>query len=278
MTTGWSEPPAALGIIAGGGGFPAEIAEAALASGRRVFVVGLQGNADAEVISKYPHEFARIGAIGKIRGLLEANGCRDVVMVGRVRRPSIRDLRPDAEGMKFLARIGVAAFSGDDRILGAVVRLLGEDGFRVVGAHEVMTSALAPAGLLTEAAPDEQALADIARGREVALALGAVDVGQGCVVQQGLVLAVEAIEGTDAMLARAGPLARSGPGGVLVKMAKPGQELRADLPALGPATVAAAHAAGLRGIAYSAGGALLAERERMVSDAGRAGIFLIGID
>jgi UDP-2,3-diacylglucosamine hydrolase len=147
-----------------------------------------------------------------------------------------------------------------------------------LGAHEVLTEALAPSGLLGRVAPDAQAGGDIARGVAVARALGAVDVGQGCVVQQGLVLAVETIEGTDAMLARAGQLRRDGPGGVLVKLVKPGQDRRVDLPALGAATVAAAAAAGLRGIAYSASGALIADRAATVAAADAAGMFLIGLD
>src|SRR5262249_11377765 len=157
-------------------------------------------------------------------------------------------------------RAGRAALGGDDSILAAVVKVLNDEGFTVLGAHEVLTEALAPKGQLSRLAPDAQAMADIARGVAVCRALGAVDVGQGCVVQLGLVLAVEAIEGTDAMLARAGSVARGGLGGVLVKLSKPGQERRADLPTLGPVTIANAAAAGLRGIAFEAGGALLADR------------------
>ena len=142
----------------------------------------------------------------------------------------------------------------------------------------LLRKALAPLGLLTQAAPDAQAMADIARGVAVARKLGEADVGQGCVVQQGLVLAVEAIEGTDAMLARCAGLRREGPGGVLVKMSKPGQERRADLPTLGAETVRGAIAAGLRGLAFEAGGAMLAERAEAVALADAAGIFLLGFD
>ena len=181
------------------------------------------------------------------------------MLVGPVRRPSLLDLRPDAEGARLLARIGRAAFAGDDGLLAAVVRVLGEEGFRVVGAHEILTEAVGPRGLLdARPAPDAQALADIARGVAVARALGAVDVGQGCVVQQGIVLAVEAIEGTDAMLARAAALRRPGPGGVLVKLVKPGQDRRADLPTIGAGTIARrrrgrAAGGGLRGRRHHAG-------------------------
>jgi DUF1009 family protein len=185
---------------------------------------------------------------------------------------------PTANGARILARIGRAAFAGDDGLLAAVMRILAEEGFRVLGAHEILAEALGPRGLLSRTAPDAQAMADVARGVTVARALGAVDVGQGCVVQQGMVLAVEAAEGTDAMLSRAGPLARPGHGGVLVKLVKPGQDRRADLPTIGPATLRAAAAAGLRGIAYEADGTILADRMATIAAADAAGLFLMGLD
>lgn len=267
-----------LGIIAGGGGMPGRVATAARAAGRAVFIVGLEGFAERPVLAPFPHTFARIGAVGAIRQLLDTNGCRDLVLIGSVRRPSFLDMRPDAEGAKLIARIGRAAFAGDDGLLGAIVRILEQDGYKVLAAQDILREALAPSGLLTTAAPDAQAMADIARGVVVARALGVADVGQGCVVQQGLVLAVEAVEGTDGMISRCAPLARPGPGGVLVKLAKPGQERRADLPTIGPSTVQAAHTAGLRGIAFEAGGTLIADRDATVALADKTGLFLLGID
>ena len=268
----------ALGILAGGGTMPARVAAAARAAGRNVFLIGLDGHAEPAVLAPFPHAMVRIGAAGRILELLRANACRDLVLVGPVRRPSLMDLRPDGEGARLLARIGRAAFAGDDGLLKAVVRVLGEEGFSVVGAHEILTEVLGPRGLLSQAAPDAQALADIERGIAVARALGVADVGQCCVVQQGLVLCVEAIEGTDAMLARAGALRRPGPGGVLVKLVKPGQERRADLPTIGPDTMRAAAAAGLRGVAFEAGGTILAERAASIAAADLAGLFLLGVD
>jgi DUF1009 family protein len=200
------------------------------------------------------------------------------VLVGPVRRPSLLDLRPDAEGARLLTRIGRAAFAGDDGLLAAVVRVLGEEGFRILGAHDILTEAVGPKGLLSRSRADAAAMADIARGVKVARALGAVDVGQCCVVQQGIVLAAEAAEGTDAMLARAATLRWPGPGGVLVKLVKPGQDRRADLPTIGVGTIRAAAAAGLRGVAFEAHGTLLAEREAVVAAADEAGLFLLGID
>jgi UDP-2,3-diacylglucosamine hydrolase len=270
-------PRRALGIIAGSGRLPGQVAAAAAAAGRSVFLVGLEGFADRATIAAWPHEVIRVGAAGRILAALRNNGCQDLVLIGPVRRPSFLELRPDAEGARIVARIGLAAFAGDDGLLAAVIRVLGEEGFRIIGAQDVLREALAPAGLLTQTAPDALAAADIQRGITVTRALGAVDVGQGCVVQQGVVLAVEAAEGTDAMLLRCGALARSGPGGVLVKLVKPGQERRADLPTIGPDTVRAAAAVGLRGIAFEAGGTLLADRAVAVAEADRAGLFMLGL-
>ncbi len=267
-----------LGILAGGGPLPGQVARAALAAGQTVFIVGFEDFAEPAVIGAYPHAVARVGAAGRILALLRGAGCRDLVLVGPVRRPSLLDLRPDREGARILARIGRAAFSGDDGLLAALVRVFGEEGFRVLGAHEVLTEALGPAGQLGRVAADAAALADVRRGVAVARALGGADVGQACVVQQGIVLAVEAIEGTDAMLARAGALMRPGPGGVLVKMAKPGQDRRADLPTIGPRTPRAAAAAGLRGVAFEAGGTLLIDRAGCVAAADEVGVFLLGFD
>ena len=278
MGASGAEDGAGLGVIAGGGTLPAQVAAAVRAAGRAVFVVGLEGFAEPAALAPWPHAMIRLGAAGRILAALRANHCRDLVLIGPVRRPSLLDLRPDAKGARILARIGRAFFAGDDALLRAVIRVLGEEGFRVIGAHEILAGVLAPPGLLTSAAPDADARADIARARAVARALGAADVGQGAVVQQGLVLAVEAVEGTDAMLARAGRLARPGPGGVLVKLVKPGQDRRADLPTIGPATIAAAAAAGLRGIAFEAGATILAERAAAVAAANAAGLFLLGLE
>jgi len=270
--------PATLGIIAGGGPLPGQVAAAARAAGRPVFIIALEGFAESAVIGPYPHAKFRLGAIGAIRAALKTAGCVDVVMIGPVKRPSLLDLRPDAEGAKYLAKIGRAAFAGDDGLLAAVVRVLGEDGFRVLGAHDILAGVLGPAGQLTAAGPDAAALADVQRGIAVLRIIGAADIGQACVVQQGIVLAVEAVEGTDAMLARIAAVSRPGPAGVLVKLAKPGQERRADLPTIGPATIRNAAAAGLRGVAFEAGGTILADRDAMVAAADAAGLFLLGVE
>jgi DUF1009 family protein len=266
-----------LGIIAGGGPLPRRVADAARAAGRPVAVVVLEGHGEPAAWAGYPHVVLRFGLAARMLAWLKQQGVRQLVLSGHVTRPSFLSLRPDADSVRLAVRIGRRAFGGDDELLTTVLAVLREEGFEPIGAQQVLEGLLAPAGLLTRAAPDAEAMADIARGVRVVRALGAVDVGQGAVVQQGLVLAVEAIEGTDAMLARAGGLRREGPGGVFVKLVKPGQDRRVDLPTLGPPTVAGAAAAGLRGIAFEAEGCILAERDAMIAAADAAGLFLLGL-
>jgi hypothetical protein len=266
-----------LGIVAGGGPLPRRVADAARASGRHVAVAVLEGHGDPADWAAYPHIVMRLGLAARMLAWLRGQGVRQLVLSGRVARPSFLSLRPDGDTMRLVMRIGRRAFGGDDELLSSVLAVLREEGFEPIGAQEVLQGLLAPPGLLTQAAPDADAMSDIRRAVRVVRALGAVDVGQGAVVQQGLVLAVEAIEGTDAMLARAAGLRREGPGGVFVKLVKPGQDRRVDLPTLGPPTIAAAIAAGLRGIAFEAEGCILAERDGMVAVADAAGLFLLGL-
>jgi UDP-2,3-diacylglucosamine hydrolase len=266
-----------LGILAGGGDFPLRLAQGAIRAGRPIFIVGIEGWADPRLLAGLPHAMERLGAASAILGHLRARGIRQVVLAGRASRPAMASLRPDALGVKLLARIGAAYFAGDDGLLKAAVHILNELGFEVLHVQAVLHDILPGPGLLGQATPDALARADIARGIAVVRALGGVDVGQGAVVQQGLVLAVEAIEGTDAMLARAGALRREGPGGVLVKLVKPGQDRRVDLPTIGPSTVEGAIAAGLRGIAIEAHGTIVVDREPMMRIADQAGLFVVAI-
>ena len=265
-----------LGIIAGGGEMPALAIEACEKAGRPCFVFALDGHADHPAVFAARHEILRLGAVSRFQKKAQAEGVRDVVMIGRVRRPALRELRPDAKAAAFLARIAMKAL-GDDGLLRAVAGELERLGFRVVGIQDVVAGLLAPAGILGRVKPDGDARRDIARGLEVARRLGDLDVGQAVVVQQTLVLGVEAIEGTDGLLERCAALGRDGPGGVLVKIAKSRQDRRIDLPTVGVATVEKAAAAGLRGIAIEAGGTLIARRDAVVAAADRAKLFLVGL-
>ncbi|HEV7267327.1 MAG TPA: UDP-2,3-diacylglucosamine diphosphatase LpxI [Falsiroseomonas sp.] len=274
-----------LGLVAGGGLMPLRIADAAAKAGRPLFCILIEGFARPQDFAAYRHEVVPLGQIGRMLSLMRGQHVRDLVLAGRVTRPSLLGFRFDAEGMRLVAKLGRRAiFGGDDGLLSAVLRLVREEGFRPLGAQEVLEALLVPEGVLSRLAPTGDDRADIARGVLVARALGAADVGQCCVVQQGLVLGLEAIEGTDALLARCAGLRREGGGGVLVKLVKPRQDVRADLPVIGPETVRGATAAGLAGIAIQArggpsglAGTLVVDRDETVAAADAAGLFLVAI-
>ncbi|HTV45255.1 MAG TPA: UDP-2,3-diacylglucosamine diphosphatase LpxI [Stellaceae bacterium] len=265
-----------LGIVAGDGELPRRLVDACRMAGREVFVLALEGAADPATVAGVAHAWCRLGAAARGLALLRSNHVTELVLAGGVHRPSLVSLRPDWRAARLFARIGYRAL-GDDGLLSAIVVELEREGFRIIAPDCLLAGALAPQGVLGGLEPDTQAMADIAHGSRVARLLGAVDIGQAVVVQQGLVLGVEAIEGTDALLRRCAELRRDGPGGVLVKLAKPGQEERADRPTIGPQTVALAAAAGLRGIAIEAEATIILDRAAVVDAAERAGLFIIGI-
>ena len=269
--------PPKLGIVAGRGELPAHLLQACRATGREVFVLAIRHETDEALVEGVSHEWVGLGAIGKGMELLHEAGVEELVLAGPVTLPPISSLRPDARAVKFLAKAGKAAL-GDDGLLSAVIKEFETEGFRVVGADDILADILATPGPFGAIAPDEAALSDIARGVVVARALGALDVGQAVVVRHGIVLGVEAAEGTDALLRRCQALGQDGPGGVLVKVKKPMQERRVDLPAIGPRTVPAVADAGLRGIAIEAGGALVIDRKAVIEAADAAGLFVVGIE
>ncbi|RDD62127.1 LpxI family protein [Ferruginivarius sediminum] len=269
--------PGKLGLIAGGGTLPRRIIEACHAQGRAVFVVALDGQTDAATLEgDVPHIRIRMGAAGKAVKALRGAECEELVLAGPVRRPSFSELRPDLTAARFLSRVGAKAL-GDDGLLRAVMDLLEEEGFRVIGVHDILGDILASEGVWGREQPDEDAWRDIRRGLQIAGDLGRQDIGQAVVVQQGIVLGVEAIEGTDRLLQRCGELRRPGPGGVLVKIKKPGQDDRADLPTVGRHTVEGAAKAGLRGIAVEAGATIVMEPDDLVAAADAAGLFVVGV-
>jgi DUF1009 family protein len=265
-----------LGIVAGGGGLPRRLVESCRAAGRDVFVLALEGAAEPATVRDVPHAWCRIGAAAAGLALLRDNNVTELVLAGGIRRPSLAALRPDWRAAKLFARIGYRAL-GDNGLLSAVVSELEQEGFRVLGADQLLDRALVPEGPLGEIRPDVQSATDIERGLRVARALGALDVGQAVIVQQGLVLGVEAIEGTDELLRRCATLRRDGPGGVLVKVEKPGQERRADRPTIGLRTILLAAKTGLRGIAIEAEATIVLDRDEVIRAADRVGLFVVGV-
>jgi len=271
-----------LGIICGSGSIPLAVAAAVERRGRRVMLFALRGLVDARAVAAYPHCWIAIGQFGRFRRLARAEGCRDLVLVGGLVRPAIRQVRLDWATLVEMPRIIRAFRGGDDHLLTGIGRILEGDGFRLLGAHEVAPDITAPSGALGRHRPDAGAAADIARGFEMLAAMSPFDVGQAVVIGKGHVLAVEAAEGTDAMLQRVAALREAGRirlprgVGVLVKAPKQRQDRRFDLPSIGPDTVLHAAQAGLAGIAIVAGGTILAEPQGLVEAADANGLFVLG--
>jgi lipid-A-disaccharide synthase len=268
-----------VGILAGGGGLPLEAADAIRRSGRSVHVVAIAGEADP-AIAGLPHTWVNWGGIGAMLRAFRDAECTEIVIIGGVRRPDLVKVRPDAGFFLSLPLLLRLMSGGDDSVLRRVVQFFERKGFKVRGVHEVAPALLAAAGPLA-GQPSEADWRDIKVGLAMIEALGPADVGQAVVVASGRPIAIEAAEGTDGILQRVGDLRRrgqAGNGGVLVKAAKPGQELRVDLPVIGPKTVEHAASAGLAGIAVVAGAVLLAERHLVHAAAERRGLFLFGAE
>lgn len=284
MTASAPRSDAPVAVICGGGVLPAEVLEAAQAAGRKVFAIAIKGEA-SEALDRFRPVSLGWGQIGKLFDTMKKAGCRDVVLIGGVsRRPDFRSVAGDLGTLRRLPRIVAALKGGDDSLLVKVIGIFEDEGFRVIGAHEIAPSLLAGSGVIAGAQPDGDALRDMRLARQAVEALGRLDIGQAAVALGGRVIAVEGAEGTDAMLGRCAELRRNGRvnakgrAGVLVKRAKPGQDLRADLPAIGPNTVEAAAAAGLAGIALEAGCVFIAEREATLAAARGKGLFLHGFE
>ncbi|WP_018632004.1 LpxI family protein [Neomegalonema perideroedes] len=277
------EKSAVLGLIAGSGALPQEIAEARRAAGDPYFILALEG-ACGVWAEAHPHERLPVGRAGAIFAALRRAGVRRVAFAGGFLRPRLRGLRFDWTGLRTALRVARLLRRGDDGLLRGLAEIFAEQGFELVGAAELLPEAVARPGLLAGPAPSAEDLADARRAARIVAALGPLDVGQGAAVARGLCLAVEAIEGTDILLERlaALPPARRAsapaPSGALYKGRKPGQDSRLDLPAIGPRTLEKIAAAGLKGVALEAGGALILEAGACLELADRLGLFVYGLE
>jgi DUF1009 family protein len=271
-----------LALIAGSGALPRLIAAAARAQGYEVTVLifdsGLASGFDG-----FNTKCFSFGQVGAVMDVLKTGAIQHLVMAGKIHRPDFSRLKLDATGLMALPAIVAAATKGDDALIAAIVRLFEARGIIVLAPETILDGLVPEQGVLTKTQPGARDAADCAKGLHIARAMGALDIGQGAVIADGLVLAVEAAEGTDAMLSRIAHLPvdiRGTPGkrrGVLVKCAKPGQERRVDLPAIGPDTVHAASRAGLAGIAVEANASLIIDRAAVIEAADAAGLFVAAI-
>ena len=272
-----------LAILCGAGAFPLEVAGEARRAGRDPFLVGVVGATESS-IEAYPHVWVRMGEVGKLFAALKGRAIAEMVIIGAMTRPEFADLRLDWGAVKRAAGLAQLFRRGDNGLLAGVAAIFEREGVRVVGVHEIAPRLLAPVGPIGARGASDEDEIDIALGARLLAALSTFDAGQGVIIAAGRVLAIEAAEGTDAMLARVadmrgrGRLRLSGLAGVLVKAPKRGQDLRLDMPAIGPKTIEAAAKAQLRGVAAAAGHVLILGRDRCAREADAAGQFVAGFD
>jgi UDP-2,3-diacylglucosamine hydrolase len=283
MTNQALEISSPVGLIAAGGVMPFAVADSLVARGLTPVLFALKGACDPVAVERFRHHWISVGQIGRAMKLFRSENCRDLVFIGTLVRPALSEIRLDWGTLRVVGPMLAAFRGGDDHLLSGIGRIFEKDGFRMVGIRDVAPDVLMPEGCLTRALPDDIAAADIARGREVLRALSPFDIGQATIVIDGHVVGVEDIEGTDGLLARVARLRSEGrirakaPRGVLVKAPKSGQDLRFDLPTVGPRTVEGAVKAGLAGIAIVAGNTIVVEPQGMIEAADAAGLFLTGL-
>lgn len=268
-----------LAIISGGGELPRLIAQKCREAGRNYRVVTF-GDVKLDWLDGHPHITAAFETLGPLFSALSDANCDEVVFAGAMKRPSLDPDKFDADGIALASILLSKKATGDDATLRAITAFFESHGFQVVGAHKILTNLLPTAGVLSDASPNAADIADTARAVEIVNVLGKADVGQGAVVAQGICLALESIQGTDEMLrfvanTRGGftPNPKGGKG-ILLKAPKPNQDLRVDLPAIGPETIRSAANAGLAGVVITAGGVMVLDLATTISEADRLGVFL----
>jgi hypothetical protein len=270
-------PVQKLGVIAGGGTLPAQLLRACEEQGIEPFIIAFDGQTDPALLKGRCYLMTRIGAAGHIINTLKSHGVRDLVFIGSIRRPSLKEMRPDFRTLKFFARLATRAL-GDDGLLKAMKTELERDGFKLHPVQAFAGNLLAGEGPIGALTPRDSDYEDIQRGIDIIQEIGHLDIGQAVVVQEGLVLGVEAVEGTDALMTRCGGIKRAGRGPILVKTTKPGQAHDLDLPTIGPNTIKLAGEHGYAGIVIEAGRTLVTESDRVAELANQFKIFVIGVD
>lgn len=268
---------ATLGIIAGSGELPRQVIRHCQQLGRSVCAVGFENITEDETIKPVEHKKLHIGKVGAALKFFRQHNVKELLLAGRVGRPPLSALKMDFTGMKLLRHLMKLDSHGDDKVFSTIIQFLEQQGFRVVGAEQVLQDLLISKGTLGAVQPDAIAARDIDMGMKAALTIGGLDIGQAVIVQQGTILGVEAAEGTDQLIARCKALHMEGEGGVLVKMKKPQQDSRVDLPSIGTHTIENAYMNGLRGIAVQAGSTLVINKEAVITRANELGLFVVGV-
>jgi len=270
-----------VAIVVGRGLLPCELVEGMIAQGRTPLLIGLEGEKEAW-LDNYPHEMFVWGQLGRFFKHLKKHNIKQVLFAGGVTRPKLKLRNMDMGGILSLTRVMTFMIGGDNSLLSGLIKLFDSHGIEVIGPHQVLPELLAQSGTIAGRKPSGAALNNINKAFDACKKLGELDIGQAAVAVGGRVIALEGIEGTDGMLERvasmreSGRLYESGKHGVLVKTMKPDQDMRADLPAIGPRTIEMIEKAGLKGIAIEAGYSLILSRSETISAAKKAGVFIYG--
>ncbi len=267
--------PRKIGLIAGSGDLPLEVARQSSILGEDLYIAALKGFARPADFTGVVKQFG-LGEIGRLITFFKAHACTHICLAGKVARPDFSSLKPDFMGVKLLPKAIKAARQGDDTLLKLLLEVFEKQGFDILSPQEICLTSLMPKGALGACEPLSGQKADMDKAFQIAAYIGAEDIGQGAVVHQGLVLAVEAQEGTDKMLERVAGLPVEIRGGVLAKRLKPAQEARVDLPTIGLRTVELAKTAGLSGIVLEAGRAFVMDQDAVRGLADQSGIFIYG--
>lgn len=268
-----------IGILSGGGSLPCEIAQSISSAGNQVVIIAIEGEANPEDFMNFNVTFVKWGEVGRIIRIFRQNKVKDIVIIGSVKRPNLKNFRTDFGFYKNLFFLfNLIRAGGDDGVLRLVIKLIEKKGFRVLGPKDVAPELIISDGPLGKRNVPDILEADIQYGFNLLEQLAPFDIGQSIVIQRGKVFAIEAAEGTDRMLDRvASNFPRKDQIGVLIKRSKPGQELRIDMPTIGPLTIEKAANAGLGGIVVQSGVTLAAQKKYLINKADEKNIFVTGI-
>lgn len=265
-----------LALIAGSGNLPLEIIRSCQKNNTYLIVIGFESQTHLNEMN-VPYAQFSLGSIGKILAHFKKHNIKQIVFAGNIKRPSLKELQVDWIGAKWLQKLSLKAMKGDDALLSGILDLLQKEGFEILKPSDFLDNLILPAGTLTKISPTPDDYLDIDRGVQILKTLSPLDIGQSIIVQQGLVLGIEAIEGTKTLIQRCALLKREGSGGVLVKMAKTGQNKKIDLPTIGPETIEDLKKAGFVGIAAEANATQVIDYEQTIKLADEMGLFIVEI-
>ncbi|MBO6825662.1 MAG: UDP-2,3-diacylglucosamine diphosphatase LpxI [Sneathiella sp.] len=267
-----------IGIIAGQGDLPLKLARSLKSKGVAFHFLLVANEADEIAFADYSYDVIPIAKVGRFLKALKQSNCTAVTLAGPVSRPNFKNLIPDMEGAKLIAKIGGALSKGDDGLLSAVTDYIEGKGFQIIGAHELEGNLTASSGVLGTIQPTASHRQDIEKGAEICREIGRLDIGQAVVIRDGYILAVEAAEGTKNLIRRAGEFAWQEPAGLLVKLPKPGQNLKADMPTVGLETLAQIKAANLSGLVVEAEKTLILDKGAFIKQADELGLFIYAVE